>query len=304
MKLVKSPLNYTGGKFRLLPQILPLFPRNIATFVDLFCGGGSVGANVRSERVWFNDINRRLISLLETFCDCDMADIMETISEVIAKYRLSESSLYGYQFYGCDSGKGLGNYNRLPFLNMRSDLNRLDNEGFYYNILLYVTIVYSFNNQIRFNSRGEFNLPVGKRDFNSKMRAKLEDFVMHLKNLQRMFSSMNFTDFDFDVLDEEDFVYADPPYLITCASYNENGGWSREMEVRLYNELDRLNERNIRFALSNLLSSKGKHNELLESWLRDRPGYICHHLDYNYSNSNYHTKNRLPLADEVLITNY
>ena len=37
--LIKSPLNYTGGKFKLLPQILPLFPDNIDTFVDLFAGG-------------------------------------------------------------------------------------------------------------------------------------------------------------------------------------------------------------------------------------------------------------------------
>lgn len=39
-ELIKSPLNYTGGKFKLLPQILPLFPNDINTFVDLFGGGG------------------------------------------------------------------------------------------------------------------------------------------------------------------------------------------------------------------------------------------------------------------------
>lgn len=36
---IKSPLNYTGGKFKLLPQILPLMPDDIENFVDLFCGG-------------------------------------------------------------------------------------------------------------------------------------------------------------------------------------------------------------------------------------------------------------------------
>ena len=35
-KLIKSPLNYEGGKFKLLPQILPLFPREIGKFIDLF----------------------------------------------------------------------------------------------------------------------------------------------------------------------------------------------------------------------------------------------------------------------------
>ena len=44
--MIQSPLNYTGGKFKLLPQILPLFPKNINTFVDLFCGGCNVGINI------------------------------------------------------------------------------------------------------------------------------------------------------------------------------------------------------------------------------------------------------------------
>lgn len=40
MEFIKSPLNYTGGKYKLLPQLLELFPTNIDTFVDLFAGGG------------------------------------------------------------------------------------------------------------------------------------------------------------------------------------------------------------------------------------------------------------------------
>ena len=47
--MIASPLNYTGGKFKLLTQILPLFPNRINTFVDLFSGGCNVGLNVRSK---------------------------------------------------------------------------------------------------------------------------------------------------------------------------------------------------------------------------------------------------------------
>ena len=45
-QLIQSPLNYTGGKYKLLPQILPLFPKEIDCFVDLFCGGCNVGINI------------------------------------------------------------------------------------------------------------------------------------------------------------------------------------------------------------------------------------------------------------------
>lgn len=55
-KYISSPLNYIGGKHKLLPQIIPLFPKNISTFVDLFCGSCNVGGiNVNSEKVIFND---------------------------------------------------------------------------------------------------------------------------------------------------------------------------------------------------------------------------------------------------------
>ena len=37
---IKSPLNYVGGKYKLLNDIIPLFPKGINTFVDVFAGGG------------------------------------------------------------------------------------------------------------------------------------------------------------------------------------------------------------------------------------------------------------------------
>ena len=33
--MIQSPLNYTGGKYRLLSQILPLFPDDIETFAKV-----------------------------------------------------------------------------------------------------------------------------------------------------------------------------------------------------------------------------------------------------------------------------
>ena len=68
--------------------------------------------------------------------------------------------------------------------------------------------------------------------------------------------------------------------------------------------LDELNTRRVRFALSNVLTSKGNTNNILESWLHDNPNYICHHLDFSYKNSNYHKKEKDDQVDEVLITNY
>src|SRR5574344_1815734 len=45
-EMINPPFNYTGSKFKLLDQILPLLDYNKEYFIDLFCGGGSVYTNV------------------------------------------------------------------------------------------------------------------------------------------------------------------------------------------------------------------------------------------------------------------
>lgn len=303
--MIQSPLNYTGGKFKLLPQILPHFPENIDVFVDLFCGGCNVGINVEANKVIYNDLNEHLLYLYNTFKNLDKEAIFEWIYQIIDKYQLSLVSKNGYGYYGCESSKGLSDYNREHYLKLRSDFNAIKNEDYFYYVMLYVIIVYAFNNQIRFNSKGEFNLPVGKRDFNKKMADKLSAFIDKIQTQNCIFTFKDFREFDISQLDDNDFVYVDPPYLITCATYNEQGGWNKESESDLLEFLDTLSENNIRFALSNVLRSKGKENHILIEWLdKNNNKYRAIPLNYSYSNSNYQTKDKVSVSEEVLIVNY
>lgn len=305
MTYIQSPLNYTGGKYKLLPQILPLFPQEIDTFVDLFCGGGNVGINAKCQSVWFNDLDSHVIGMLETFANGSISNILDVIYETIETYELSLVSKFGYEHYNCDSGVGLSSYNRVPYMNLRTIFNRLSSTDSDYYLILYVLVVYAFNNQIRFNKKGEFNLPVGKRDFNSAMQDKLVAFVDKLHNINCQFTSFDFRTFDISLLGQKDFVYVDPPYLITCASYNENGGWNETIEHQLLEFLDKLNDNHIKFALSNVLTNKGKTNLILSEWIhKQQKHYTCYHLNNSYRNSNYHILDRKSVSDEILITNY
>ena len=51
-ELIKSPMNYIGGKYKLLTQILSLFPSKINKFYDVFGGGANLSLNVASEYVY------------------------------------------------------------------------------------------------------------------------------------------------------------------------------------------------------------------------------------------------------------
>lgn len=301
--MIESPLNYTGGKARLLNQILPKFPNKINRFVDLFCGGCNVGLNVSANKIFYNDYNEKVIKLFKILKKLGADNVLSYVFEIIEKYKLSLVSKYGYDYYNCNSSEGVGKYNRDKYIKLRIDYNEKLSEEMS-NLLLYVLIVYAFNNQIRFNSKGEFNLPVGKRDFNKKMENKLCAFINKIDEQSCTFSSKDFRKYNLLNLNKDDLVYVDPPYLITCASYNENGGWTENDEKDLLKVLDELNDKKVRFALSNVLKNKGRKNTILNDWIKAHNDLTVHHLNFNYSNCNYHTDNKNGICDEVLIVNY
>lgn len=301
-ELISSPLNYTGGKFKLLSQILPLFPEKIETFVDLFAGGCNVGINVEADRIIFNDTMAPLIKMYSDFKGTSINIIFKNILAIIEKYNLSDSTTYGYAHYNSFGSEGLSTYNKSSYSILKSDYNKLKEtkiKSFY----LYVLIVYGFNNQIRFNSKGEFNLPVGKRDFNEKMKSKLKKFKIALDSGNYDFLNKSFLDFDLSELNSNSLIYCDPPYLITTASYNENNGWGEKHEKELLYFLDKANELNIKFALSNVFLHRGRKNDILIEWVK-KQGYHVFYLRKDYNNSNYQIKDRTSETQEVLVTNY
>jgi DNA adenine methylase Dam len=240
-----------------------------------------------------------------TFRNLDKQATFEMIDAIIEHYELSNTDKYGYEYYGCNSAEGLAKYNSEKYIKLRDDFNHNANLEYNYYVMLYVLIVYAFNNQIRFNRKGEFNLPVGKRDFNKKMREKLSTFIDKLKSGDYKFESFDFRELPNEDWNEKTFVYADPPYLIACATYNEQDGWNETLERELHAYLDKLHERGIKFALSNVLQAKGKQNDILAEWLNKNIGkYRVIYLNYTYSNSNYQIKDRTLKTDEVLIVNY
>lgn len=248
-----------------------------------------------------NDIDSHVIELLEFFSKHDIEEILEKISFYIKKYGLSETDKYGYTPYLIGNKKDVSNYNREKYIRLREDYNSrryLDDS----NILFYLLIVFGFNNQIRFNSKGKFNLPVGKRDFNSNMKNKLLDFHRVLSTHNFNFSSRDFR--LIDGINHNDFVYADPPYRITTATYSEQNKWTLQDDLDLFCFLDRVNDLGAKFAMSNVIIHNGKANEELIKWSEKYLKYSSLNLDFNYNNSNYQSKAKNSKTVEVLIKNY
>lgn len=281
MKYVKSPLNYVGGKYKLLPQIMPLLPDNIENFVDLFAGGCNVGVNVNANKIICNDINKHVIDLFNEWKELNSEEALTILQSTISKYELSKTNEEGFKQIRKDYNDGNKSWD-----------------------MFYAMLTNAFNYQIRFNKNGEYNMPFGRNRscFNPSLQKNFIAFIDRINEIDIEFTCNDFTKIDLSLLTKDDLVYLDPPYLITCASYNENGGWNETKEFELLKLLDELNDKNVRFALSNVLENKGKRNEILIEWSSK---YNVHHLNNNYSNCNYHAKDKSTnTTDEVLITNY
>ena len=282
-KFVKSPLNYIGGKYKLLNQIIPLFPNNINTFVDVFSGGCNVGINITAKNHIFNDMNVRLNELFEFLQYKNPDDVIKSIENRIDEYQLSKTNSEG-------------------FLRIREDYNKKPNP-----LDLYVLVSYSYNYQIRFNNNMKFNNPFGRdrSHFSANMKQNLYNFMTRLNFLNAKFSTSFFENLNYSELSKNDFVYFDPPYLITTGNYNDGNrgfkNWDEVEEKKLYQIMDTLTSLGVRWALSNVLTHKGKENSLLTEFIKAR-GYHVNDLDYNYNNSSYNTKEKG--SREVLITNY
>lgn len=89
-KYIKSPINYSGSKYRLIKKgLIDLFPKDIDTFVDLFCGACNVSFNVKANNIICNDYINYIPELFNCWKNKSLEDINKHIDKQINKWNLS-----------------------------------------------------------------------------------------------------------------------------------------------------------------------------------------------------------------------
>lgn len=274
-----SPLNYIGGKWDVLPFLKENFPEDIKTFYDLFGGGGTVTINAKAEKVVYNDINWMVRDLLEKLTHDEIFDTYQYIEKTIKKYKLEKK-------------------NKETYIAFREKYNKIE-KGSRNPIDLYLLICFGFEHQIRFNSDLKFNNPCGNSGYNQEMLEKIISYALKTKEMNIVFKSLDYKKFEKEIK-EGDFVYCDPPYLLTCGAYNDGkrgfNGWDEKQDKELFDFLDRINEKNVKFMLSNILERNGIENKALKSWAKEKGYEIVKSKKITQRNR----QNRL----EVIIKNY
>lgn len=300
-EVVRSPLFYVGDKYKLIDEIQTHFPERINRLIEPFVGGGSVMMHVQAKKYVANDIDTNIIGLhkfLRSYTGKENV-FFQRIFKIISDYGFSctfHEDVISDDLKARYPKTYISEFNKDAYNHLKRDYNASDRTDW---AMLYVLLIYGFNRILRFNSHGEFNLPVGNVDYNGNTHYALQNYFQLLRGKKIAWQNWDFRDFLHRIhFQPNDLVYLDPPYLITFSEYNKF--WNERTERDLLNLLDELNARNVHFALSNVIHYKGRTNEILLHWAEDRN---CNVYPIKSNYISFHD-NTVKDFHDVLVCNY
>lgn len=297
--VIRSPFFYVGDKYKLMPQLKQLMPKTIGQYIEPFVGGGSSFLNAEGTSFVLNDIDSYIVGLhieIGKFA-ANPEDLFKQLFEMIDFYGLSCSYRgvcvpddlkikYVKTYYS--------RYNKEAYNMLRKDFNEDKSDL----LKLYLLLIYGFNHMIRFNGKGEFNLPVGNVDFNNNVYQALNNYLNFVGEHEIEFFNMDYISFlEIIKFEKDSYVFLDPPYLISMSEYNKL--WNDQKENELCEYLDGLNDKGVKFGITNLITHKGKINHSFLEWSKK---YCAFDVKSNYISFNDNTIKAD--SQEVFVTNY
>lgn len=239
-------VKWVGGKSQLVGELLKLVPDGksgrYTKYIEPMVGGGAFLFKLlsvkRFEEYHISDTNRELINTYRVIKN--RVDLLTELLYDMQKNYLSKND---------DERKKIYYNARDRFNSIKSD-NDSEIERAAYFIFLNKTC---FNGIFRVNKKGLFNVPVGA------YKSPLICDEINLKNVSKALQSVTIDCFDYaetkKYVDENTFVYIDPPYrplspTSNFTSYNAETFDDGE-QVRLSEYINDINKAGAKFVLSN-----------------------------------------------------
>ncbi|HKU32796.1 MAG TPA: DNA adenine methylase [Candidatus Nitrosotalea sp.] len=235
----KPFVKWAGGKRQLLPIITKYVPQKFERYFEPFLGGGAVFFNLaykrRNAKWLLSDLNSDLVLSYVTIRD-RVKELISALESHSTSYFKNQSSYY-YKIRESEPKGQIEKVSRLLFLNKTC-----------------------FNGLYRVNSKGKFNVPLGKY-VNPNIVSK-ENLIAVSEILQSRDISIKCQDFESALKNatEGDFVYLDPPYHPVSETSNftsyTNGSFDYGDQERLYAKFKALDKKGVNILLSNSKSEE------------------------------------------------
>lgn len=227
-------LKWAGGKTQLLPQYASLFPNSYRTYYEPFLGGGAVFFSLKPKKSFLSDINLEIINVYR----CIRDEVENVITQLQHHYiSHSEEHYYNVRLRQSDTaqwfwiGNNVERAARILYLNKTC-----------------------FNGLYRENSKGHFNVPIGRYKNPSIYDPELLRSCSSLLKTTRI-EPVGFEDILRRAKSSNDFVYFDPPYhpLSQTSKFTSYTRYSftEQDQIRLRDAFTKLSDRGVQVMLSN-----------------------------------------------------
>ena len=246
----KPVLKWAGGKGMLLPQITKHLPTRlkfgaVKRYIEPFVGGGAVFfdliKNYNFTDVYLFDINPELVILYNTikYNYEDLIGELDTLQQAYNKAIDKDAFYYANRDEYNSFDKNVDANDYTPDFVRRSALTICLNRT-------------CFNGLYRVNSKGLFNVPVGK--YKNPRILDADNIIEVAKALQN--ATILQTDFAkaVEYANKDTFIYYDPPYRpINASSFNSYaiGDFNDDEQKRLKDIFAQANEKGALQMLSN-----------------------------------------------------
>ncbi len=279
-------IKYRGGKSKELPHIMGHIPCFKGRYVEPFFGGGAVFFSLEPECAIINDINTKLVEFYRGVRD-EYKRLRKELDEVELLYASNRKEFERLKKQSPE--ERVKDKNEDLYYSLRAMFNETE-EKFYSDALLYYYInKTAYSGMIRYNAKGEFNVPFGRYVNLNTKSVTLE----HSRLLQRAdIYNKDYSEI-FNMCDGNDFIFLDPPYDCVFSDYGNKeyrDGFNEENHRRLAGDF-----RNLPCKTLMVIGLTPLTKELYD-------GYIVDEYDKNYA---VNIRNRFKSsARHIIVSNY
>ena len=210
--IMKPMIKYRGGKTKELPRIMQHIPGYYGRYIEPFLGGGAVFFQIEPQQAIINDINTPLMSFYRGVRD-NYQVLRQELDAIEALYTNNRAAFDKLKAQYPD--ERVEDKNEVLYYKIRDMFNNLAEKEYSDALLYYFINKTSYSGMIRYNSRGEFNVPFGRyKNINTSLIKEC-----HSELLQRAeLFNLDYSEI-FDMSQEGDFMFLDPPYDCIFSDY-------------------------------------------------------------------------------------
>lgn len=225
-------IKYRGGKSKEIPNIMWHIPRFSGRYIEPFFGGGALFFHLEPKKAIINDINTKLIGFYRGVRD-NYSLLRKELDEVENIYTENRKNFEALK--SLNPTERVKDKNEELYYHLRAMFNEIIDKSYSDALLYYYINKTAYSGMIRYNARGEFNVPFGRYQHLNTNSVTLS----HSKLLQR--ADILNTDYSevFNMCESEDFVFLDPPYDCIFSDYGNKeykDGFNDENHIQLAND--------------------------------------------------------------------